>query len=159
MNSVIPVVNNTHYPYEDKEAWYWLNNHTNNAKIAYTGNPDTLPLYGSNFKNDVIYISVNNTHPVKLHYFPKARYIWKGDFISLHKNLETSGNYRQNPDFIHWLNNLKKEKADYIFIYAFHQIKDVIFPIEDNWAKDHPEYFNLVFNNNRVHIYEIRGGA
>lgn len=147
---------NTPYPQEEREGWFWLNNHANNAKIAYTGSPDTLPLYGANFKNDAVYVSVNNTHPVKLHYFPDAKYIWSGDFLSLHKNLEKTGNYRQNPDFDDWLSNLRYENADYLFIYSLHQVKSIIFPVEDTWAKSHPEIFDSVFTNQKVHIYKIK---
>jgi hypothetical protein len=145
----------TPFPQEEKEAWVWLDKNTQQAKIAYTGSPDTLPLYGANFKNEIVYISVNATHPAKIHYFPDAKYIWTGDFITLHQNLEKAGNYRQNPDYLVWLKNLKSEGTDCLLVYAFHQVKEPTFPIEDAWAASHSKIFNLVFTNPRVHIYRI----
>ncbi|MCM8795350.1 MAG: glycosyltransferase family 39 protein [Candidatus Omnitrophica bacterium] len=143
------------FPREEKEAWVWLNDNTKASRIAYVGRPDVLPLYGSFFKNNVYYISVNKINPVKLHYFPNARYIWTKDFITLHKNLELPGNYRENPEYSIWLKNLESENIDYLVVYSLHQVKEIVFPIENNWAKNNPNKFILVFGNETVHIYRI----
>jgi hypothetical protein len=52
------------------EAWGWLNNNTCGNNIAYAGRPVPFPLYGSQLKNNVFYVSVNKIDPAKLHYFP-----------------------------------------------------------------------------------------
>lgn len=143
------------FPKEEAETWFWLNNNTHALRIAYVGRPDVLPLYGTHFKNDIIYISVNNVHPVKLHYFPNARYVWTNDFITLHKSLENPNNYRGNANYSIWLKNLKSENIDYLLLYSLHQVRSTVFPIEDAWSKAHPEVFNLVFDNKKVHIYKI----
>lgn len=136
-------------------AWDWLNSNTQNNNIAYTGRPVPFPLYGSNFKNNVYYVSVNSREPAKLHYFPGSNYNWDYDFLSLHKNLEAKGNYRFGPDYGIWLGNLIKRNTDYVFIYSLHQTKQIMFPVEDEWAKFHPDRFTRVFMSESIHIYKI----
>ncbi|MDD5044283.1 MAG: hypothetical protein PHU91_03010 [Candidatus Omnitrophica bacterium] len=136
-------------------AWEWLNDHTGSDNIAYVGRPVPFPLYGGNFKNNVYYVSVNKTEPVKIHYFANSRYEWGFDFESLQKTLEEPNNYRGNADYRVWLNNLMKKNTDHLFIYSLHQTKDIIFPMEDKWANQHADRFNLVFANENVHIYKI----
>ena len=136
-------------------AWEWLNQNTNGNNIAYVGRPVPFPLYGTNFKNNVYYVSVNKTEPAKLHYFPDSHYHWGYDFLSLHKNFEAQGNYRGSADYSTWLNNLLKRNTDYLFIYSLHQTKEIIFPLEYNWAKDNPEKFKAVFANDTIKIYKV----
>lgn len=136
-------------------AWDWLNRNTLGDNIAYVGRPVPFPLYGTNFKNNVYYVSINKTEPVKLHYFPDSHYYWGYDFLSLHRNLEAAGNYRADADYSTWLNNLRKQNIDYLFIYSLHQTKDTVFPLEDDWAKANIAKFNPVFTNQTIHIYKI----
>ncbi|MFH0738958.1 MAG: hypothetical protein V2A59_03760 [Candidatus Omnitrophota bacterium] len=136
-------------------AWYLLNNNTSGNNIAYAGRPVPFPLYGSSFKNNVYYVSVNSQDPAKLHYFQNSRYIWSYDFKDQHKNLEEQGNYRSGADYNIWLTNLLKRNTDYLFIYSLHQTKDIEFPLEDNWAKSNPGKFNQVFANNTIRIYKV----
>jgi hypothetical protein len=138
-------------------AWNWLNNNTSGNNIAYVGRPVPFPLYGSNFKNSVYYVSVNRQEPSKLHYFPNSRYCWGYDFSSLHKSLEDAGNYRSGSDYNIWLANLLKHNTDYLFVYSLHQTKNVEFSMEDSWAHNHPEVFLEVFANKTIHIYKIKG--
>ncbi|MFH0913012.1 MAG: hypothetical protein V1884_01850, partial [Candidatus Omnitrophota bacterium] len=137
------------------KAWDWLNSNTGGNNIAYVGRPVAFPLYGTNFKNNVYYVSVNRTDPAKLHYFPHSRYVWGYDFSSLHKSLEERYNYRGDGDYNIWLNNLAKRNTEYLFIYSLHQTKDVEFPKEDNWAINNPDKFAPVFKNETIHIYKI----
>jgi hypothetical protein len=136
-------------------AWDWLNRNTKNNNIAYVGRPVPFPLYGTNFKNNVYYVSVNKIEPAKVHYFPNSYYRWGYDFLELHKNLEAEGNYRSQANYTIWLNNLMRRNTDYLFIYSLHQTKDIQFPLEDMWAKNNPDKFTLVFINRTIHIYKI----
>jgi hypothetical protein len=136
-------------------AWDWLNRNTQGNNIAYIGRPVPFPLYGTNFKNNVYYVSVNKTEPARIHYFPKSHYHWGYDFLSLHKNLEAEGNYRADADYSVWLDNLNRRNTDYLFIYSLHQTKDIEFPLEDAWAKANPGKFSPVFANETIHIYKI----
>ncbi len=136
-------------------AWVWLNNNTTGNNVAYIGRPVPFPLYGTNFKNNVYYISVNKIEPAKLHYFANSRYGWGYDFMSLHDNLEAPGNYRSDADYSLWLKNLVNKRTDYLFVYSLHQTKDIVFPMEDKWASIHADKFNLVFKNDTIHIYKV----
>lgn len=137
------------------KAWEWINSNTHGNNIAYAGRPVPFPLYGTNFKNNVYYVSVNKTEPAKLHYFPNSYYHWGYDFLSLHKNLEERGNYRGDADYTVWSNNLLRRNTDYLFVYSLHQTKQIEFPIEDNWAKANRHNFIPVFTNETIHIYMI----
>jgi hypothetical protein len=140
---------------EAAKAWEWLNSNTGGNNIAYAGRPVPFPLYGTNFKNNVYYVSVNKIDPAKLHYFPDSYYSWGSDFLSVHKSLEEKGNYRADADYSVWLVNLLRRNTDYLFVYSLHQTKDLLFPMEDDWSRQHPEKFNSVFSNNTIHIYKI----
>ncbi|MDD5431409.1 MAG: hypothetical protein PHO70_00255 [Candidatus Omnitrophica bacterium] len=137
------------------KAWEWINDNTTGNNIAYVGRPVPFPLYGTNFKNNVYYVSVNKVEPAKLHYFPNSRYNWDYDFLSMHRSFGEKDNYRGNEDYSVWLSNLLRRKTDYLFVYSLHQTKDVDFPIEDNWAQSNPLKFNLIFSNQTVHIYKV----
>ena len=137
------------------KAWDWLNENTVGNNVAYVGRPVPFPLYGTNFKNNVYYVSVNKTDPVKLHYFSNGHYKWQEDFLSVHKSFEEKGNYRADADYAVWLTNLKRRGSDYLFVYSLHQTKETLFPLEDNWAKGHPDKFQPAFSNDTIHIYKV----
>ena len=136
-------------------AWLWLDLNTYGQNIAYVGRPVPFPLYGSSFKNNVFYVSVNKVEPAKLHDYPRGFYSWGKDFVSLHASLEAKGNYRYAADYSQWLTHIFNAQADYLFIYSLHQTKKVLFPIEDTWAQLHPLTFLLAFKNDTIHIYKI----
>lgn len=136
-------------------AWDWLNRNTDKNNIAYVGRPVPFPLYGSNFKNNVYYVSLNSTEPAKLHYFPNSRYQWGDDYLSEHRNFEAKGNYRFGADYSVWLGNLAKRDIDYLFVYSLHQTKKVEFSLEDKWALSNPAKFMPVFANETIHIYKV----
>lgn len=143
---------------EATKAWLWLNENTAGNNIAYIGRPVAFPLYGENFKNNVYYVSVNAVEPAMLHYFPRSRYIWGYNGNQVFRNFESPENYRGNADYDVWLNNLKKKKTEFLFVYSELIRKTGDFPIEDKWAIDHPEVFNPVFENSTIHIYKIYTG-
>ena len=140
---------------EATKAWDWLNNETVGNNIAYTGRAVPFPLYGSNLKNNVYYVSVNRTQPAKLHYFNNSKYEYGPGFESLLKSIEQENNYRGNADYNIWLENLLKANTDYLFVYSLQQTKSTIFPMEDSWAITNTDKFKPVFTNNTIHIYKI----
>lgn len=136
-------------------AWDWLNSNTGGNNIAYTGRAVPFPLYGSNLKNNVFYVSVNDVQPAKLHYFKDSKYEYKPGFESLLKTIEQENNYRGRADYNIWIDNLLKANTDFLFVYSLQQTKSLIFPLEDSWALIHPERFLPVFKNNTIHIYKV----
>jgi hypothetical protein len=137
------------------KAWDWLNRNTSGNNIAYTGRAVPFPLYGSDFKNTVYYISVNKVQPAKLQYFNNSRYVYEPGFESLLATIEQDNNYRGKPDYTVWFENLRKANIDYLFVYSLQQTKSTIFPLEDSWAKSSADKFELLFNNNTIHIYRV----
>ncbi len=136
-------------------AWQWLNTVTTGNRIAYTGRPVPFPLYGTYFKNDVAYVSVNECDPVTLHSFTGSRYRWGHDFESMHRSFSEEGNYRAGASYEAWRQNLRMRATEYLFVYSLHQTKTVGFPVEEEWAKAHPESFVPVFRNDTIRIYRI----
>jgi len=136
-------------------AWKWLNENTAGENIAYTGRPTPFPLYGTGFKNNVWYISVNSTEPAMLHYFPKSNYVWGYKDNLWITNFEDVDNYRGNPNYDTWMKNLKKSKIDVLFVYSGMDASGIIYPLEDKWALEHPDIFSLVFSNSTIRIYRV----
>ncbi|MDP2905479.1 MAG: hypothetical protein Q8O22_04175 [Candidatus Omnitrophota bacterium] len=136
-------------------AWDWLNSNTSGNNIAYVGRPVPFPLYGTHFKNNVYYVSLNLTEPAKIHYYPAGFYRWDDDFSHMQKDFESTGNYRSGAEYSIWLENLRKKSSDYLFVYSLHQTKNIEFPVEDAWARAHADVFEPVFNTETVKIYKI----
>lgn len=140
---------------EAAAAWDWLNQNTSGNNVAYVGKPIPLPLYGTNFKNNVYYVSVNSVEPVKIHYFLNSKYDWGKNNENMHSFFEGKNNYRGNADYGIWFNNLLKRQTQLFFVYSLHHYKTLKFPVEDEWAANHPKEMRLVFKNTSVHIYKI----
>ncbi|MDI6758751.1 MAG: hypothetical protein QMD94_03650, partial [Candidatus Omnitrophota bacterium] len=150
------MVKYSHFWPEAIAAWIWVNENTTGNNIAYIGRPVPFPLYGTNFKNNVYYVSVNEIDPVKLHSFPDGYYKWGMGFLSVHESFQKEHNYRSRADYSLWIRNLLRRKTDYLFVYSLHQAERTEFPIEDAWAKENPSRFRLVFSNEAVHIYQVK---
>ncbi len=122
-------------------AWQWLNSYTGKGKrVAYTGHSEFYPLFGSGIKNDVYYISVNKGLPFA-HYY-------------------ADGLYRKEKSFADWKDNLIKKRIDLLFVGQPHELNNEsdnlkMFPVEDQWAAEHPNDFQLLFSNSLCHIYKV----
>ena len=137
------------------KSWYWLNEHTIGNNIAYTGTPVPFPLYGERFKNNVRYVSVNTVEPAMLHYYPKSNYVWGYKDKLWVGNFEEKNNFRGSQNYYVWLENMHKNKIDFLYVYAGLHLSGE-FPIEDKWALAHPEIFQCVFTNAKIHIYKLK---
>jgi hypothetical protein len=137
-------------------SWMWLNDNTKGENISYAGRPVPFPLYGSGFKNNVYYTSLNKIDPAKLHFYKNSRYNWEYDYLACHRDYEKENNYRGRADYSVWLDNLRRRDTDLLYLYSLHQIKGIEFPLEDKWAKAHPDAFEQVFSNEIVHIYKVK---
>lgn len=140
---------------EAAAAWGWLNQNTSGNNVAYVGKPVPFPLYGTNFKNNVYYVSVNSVEPAKLHYFRNTKYDWGKNNENMHGVFEETDNYRGRADYGIWFDNLLKRGSQFLFVYSLHHYKKLKFPLEDGWAVDHPQEFQSVFKNASVHIYKV----
>ena len=154
-NEYTRYIKNSRYWPDATKAWAWLNENTKKDNIAYVGRPVPYPLYGTNFKNNVYYVSVNSIDPIHLHDLKNSLYRWDDNALNMHRSFEDPVNYRGNADFQTWLNNLKRLRTDFLFIYSLHHTKQVEFPIEELWAKNHPGIFKLEFSNETVKVYKL----
>ncbi|MFA6217266.1 MAG: hypothetical protein WDL87_06420 [Candidatus Omnitrophota bacterium] len=124
------------------KSWKWLNEHTGRGvTIAYAGRSEFYPLFGSKFKNKVLYVSVNEK------------------VITPYN--DPDGFCRQRKDYAAWRRNLLSQRIDYLYTvlpcFENREVEDPsVFPIEDQWAALHPDSFQLVFSNTLTRIYKIR---
>jgi len=115
--------------------WEWIHNNTLEGKrIAYTGRGEFYPLFGRRLVNDVFYVSVNKTVPLA-HNYPGAL-------------------YRAELDEKAWLKNIFDNKVDLLVVYLPHQSDQ--FPVEDEWAMKNKNIFNLVYENSKARVYEVK---
>ncbi|MBI4436615.1 MAG: hypothetical protein HY590_04305 [Candidatus Omnitrophica bacterium] len=135
------------------EAWKWVNEHTSltGSKVAYAGSCLPFPLYGTGLKNDVSYVTVNGIPP------------------NLHL---CDGDYRRGARYETWERMLLEGKIDLLIVYDMVYRRNLppfnprrvgveeypigVFPLEDEWARNHPERLKPVFQNERVHIYTVQ---
>ncbi|MFA5410476.1 MAG: hypothetical protein WC321_01265 [Candidatus Omnitrophota bacterium] len=151
----VKMVNYSGFWPDATKAWLWLNQNTRGNNIAYIGRPVLLPLYGTNFKNNVYYVSVNRVEPAMLHYFPNSKYVWGYDGDIIFRNFEDENNYRGRADYNVWVENLRKRNIDYFFVYSDLLGSGIEFPLEDPWARARPGLFELVFSNDTIRIYKF----
>ncbi len=118
------------------EAWEWLYEATKEhpALIAVSGTNIVYPLYGHNLNNKIIYIGTDGSLP---------QYDWGRPF-----HVPGTANLSK------WLNRLREEGIQLLYITPHVVIGG--WPIEDQWAADNPELFELSFGNEQVHIWRIR---
>ncbi len=114
-------------------GWAFLDQPDEKKTIALTSawhEPGTAwffyPLMGRWLQNDITYIS--------------AKYKWEVP-IWLHRGLLGGNN------FSIWLHNLKRKKADYIFVQK-------PWPPELKWIKRNPDKFQLVFSDKHFNIFK-----
>jgi len=167
-------------------AWRWVAANITGSTIAYTGNNLPYPLTGDHLTNTVIYVNINGRPKWRFHDYDRA--YRAGRFNPTPPLLATSSGElmpvaaRTGPrdDAVRpryermegirdlWVASLKLHRVQYVFVsalsayeigYEWHN--DRGFPIEDDWARDDPQTFQLAYENPQVRIYRIapRGEA
>jgi len=79
-------------------------------------------------------------------------------YVSINKNAPLAhcypdGRYRRELNKEEWLSNLKKNKIDLLVVCLPHEEKK--FPIEDEWAANQSDIFQLLFSNSMARIYKV----
>lgn len=106
------------------------------TKIAYSNIQTLYHLYDNTFKNNLVYININKCTSCKYNDYK--------DF----KN-----GYRSNPNKSEWINNIFKEKPNYVVVSNG---VDEMYPIELDWMKQEPGIFKQIFRTNNSQLYEVK---
>ena len=139
------------------DGWLCVWKNLSGARLAYAGRNLPYHLYGRRLENEVFYVNINS-HPT-----------WKFHNYDLYER-ERSGYevpttpkpayYRKRPTYEAWLANLRALNIDYLFLYTLHPSEKKYlkhdeegFPLENIWARKHPEDFDLLFHNPSVRLY------
>ncbi len=122
--------------YDIVQASEWFNDNAIDANIAFTGFNFHYHLYGRELQREVDYININECLG--------CRY---GDYK------DSTESIRRDPDFDNWMSNLAAKEKNYIMITPYGT--EGVYSWEFEWAQEHPENFEQVFEQNDVYIYKI----
>jgi len=118
------------------QANKWFDENANQAKIAYTGFNFHYHLFGRNLQREVNYININNCQ--------NCRYV----------NFKNSKNsIRENPNFNHWLANLKAQNKTHLIIAP--TVTPHVKNYEFEWAQKNTQIFKPVYTQDEIYIYQI----
>jgi Dolichyl-phosphate-mannose-protein mannosyltransferase len=125
------------------------------ARIAYAGTNLPYYLLGVNLRNDVRYVNVDAHRGWLMHdYHLEAMKSGSGPAIC---DLPRPRWDRAHPDYLAWLANLRAERIQ-LLVVTQNNAGDLIgvvddppgFPIERQWADDHPEAFELLYGEKPI---------
>lgn len=159
------------------DGWQWSNAHIAGATIANTGNNLPYPLFGDHLTNRVRYVNIDRHADWAFHDYARAR--GRAGTEPADTLARASGQLEplrdgriqdaSRPRFERWegtrdawIGNLRAADAGFLFVtelsayeidYVSHN--DGGFPIEDDWARQDPRSFALVYENPSVRIYTI----
>jgi hypothetical protein len=160
-------------------GWRWLADHVQSATVAYTGINLPYPLTGEHLTNRVVYANIDGHRRWRFHDYDRA--YRAGLFTPSPALAESSGEltpisqrpgsgeaarprYERMEGFRDgWIRNLAELGVTHLFVsalsayehdYVWHNEEG--FPIEDEWAKNAPQTFQLLYENPQVRIYSVR---
>jgi len=128
------------YSFDLMKAYEWLDNNVGDEEaIANSLNPLYYPLYGESLMRPVRYVNINPCSQC--------------DYYSY----ELRGlSVRDNADYEAWRKNLLDFRADYLVLgYSVYEGLEEVRPYELEWVKEHPEDFDLVFEEGEVFVYKL----
>lgn len=123
------------------EAFQFVNaNLPKDAKIAFTMGASHYMLYGPEWTRDVDYININDCQDCDYFEFRRAK-----DSIL------------ENPDYNSWERNLKIAGKEYLVIlFKYFPDERKVPQYELNWALQHPDKFEKIFNDGETWVFMIR---
>ena len=163
------------------DAWEWTAAHIHGATIAYTGNNVPYPLAGDHLTNRVIYVNIDRHLEWRFHDYDRAHRRRRDETLPAAPLAAPSGvltpaagpprwhvdavrpRYeRMLGDRAAWAANLRALGVDHLFVSAlsayeidFVAHNDGGFPIEDDWAREDPSTFSLIYDNPQTRIYAV----
>lgn len=130
------------YSFALMKAYEWIDTNVSaDATIANSLNPLYYPLYGAELSRKVRYINVNGCADC--------------DYFSYHEKGMT---IRERADFSAWRENLRQAGVKYVVLgYSIQDGLESVQPYELEWAVQHPDDFQKVFEENGVFVYQFHG--
>lgn len=118
------------------------------GRIAYAGTNLPYYLMGAGFRNEVLYVNVDDHPGWLMHdYHRRARDEGRGTAESTRPGWD-----REHADFDSWWANLGRERIEWLVVTRANPLEGPFdvhdaerFPIERAWADDHPDRFKLVY--------------
>jgi len=122
-------------------AWAWLGERTRDAPvvIAYAGFNTPFPLSGYRYRNTVTFVPRNGPPDGTVYAWGKRPY-FGADRV----------------DSAAWRSNLASARASYLCVVRLEPLAGGSFPIEDAWARNAPDRFQLVWAAEFARIYAVR---
>lgn len=129
------------------------------VRIAYAGTNLPYYLYGNSQKNHVCYVNVNEFSESLPHDYHFRRLASKQTELS-----ETPWPqwHRRNASYQQWLDNLRRQDIELVFVSVENRHAQAgiqtesEFPLEWEWAKQHPEAFNVLFRDRFVWLFQLK---
>jgi hypothetical protein len=160
-------------------GWDFVRANVHDATIAYTGNNLPYPLFGDRLTNRVYYVSIDRHVDWSLHDYARVRRRSttapshplarpSGELMPVH---EHAGAYEDasRPRYERieglrdaWISNLRTIGVNCLFVTSLSAYEidnqwhnEGGFPIEDQWAREDPAAFQLVYDNETVRVYRV----
>jgi hypothetical protein len=162
------------------DGWRWLDENVHGAVIAYTGINLPYPLFGDRLTNRVLYVNIDGHRRWRLHDYDRA--YRDGRFAPAPPRLAiSSGELRpvadrpgprddaSRPRYERmegyrdgWMANLGALGVTHLFVSALSAYEiDYMwhneggFPIEDDWARNDPGSFHLLYQSPQIRVYAV----
>jgi hypothetical protein len=162
-------------------AWRWFSEHVTGATVAYTGNNLPYALVGPRLSNRVYYVNIDHHRDWRFHNYDTAHRRHPPGLLPPTTLASSSGLLKPLPgraewqvDAVRpryermegnrdaWLRNLKSLGVRYVFAsvlsvydidYMWHTAAG--FPVEEEWARQEPDIFTMVYENPEVRVFEL----
>jgi len=128
------------------ECWKWLHEAGDEAPLtlAYAGTQMIYPLYGNEFRNEVVYISVRKDEKTFFHDFD-FHFDSRRKVMLVHEAREL---FYTDPDFQSWYGRLIYNDVEYILLAG----KGAI---ELEWVEQNPKKFENAFSSGDVRLIRV----
>ncbi len=139
--------------------WSWFQANVRDRRVAYTGANVEFPLTGQRVGNSVMYVNVAGELNDGIHDFVRRGHLGPSSSAE-------PAPYRDGASFDVWWRNLRAAGAEILFVARLHPIvlRAIAadgdgFPVERQWADEHPERFVLRYASSEARVYAIRDAA
>ncbi len=128
------------------------------ARIAYTGANVPYALAGAGWRHRVVYVNTQGEAGDGFYEF------WSRE--RREHRYHKPGLYRGRDDFRTWLHRLEEQEIDTVVIFRLHQAENRYirstaegFPVEQAWARRHPDRFEPIFTGRAAEVYRLLPAA